>query len=340
MTRWRRRPRQSTPARPARSPRPPRASRSPTPRCGAVLECRVDSEPFAVCPSPADYANLAQGSHTFQVRAKDAVGNLSETISRTWTADTVAPPAPTIDTGPHGLSATAAPTFTFSDTEAGVTFECSRDGEPYTTCTSPKGYTSLAETSHTFDVRAKDAVGHTSAATSRTWTVDVTAPPIPTIDSGPTGTVATTSATFAFSDTEAGVTFECKLDTGAFAACTSPANLSGLAQGSHSYEVRAKDAAGNTASSTRAWAVDSVAPNTTITAGPKTGKATTATFKFTATEAGSTFKCKLDKGAWAACKTGKIYKKLKKGSHTFQVAATDKYGNLDKTPAKKTWKVT
>ena len=30
---------------------------------------------------------------------------------------------------------------------------------------------------------------------------------------------------------------------------------------------------------------------------------------------------------------------LKKGSHTFQVRATDKFGNLDTTPAKKTWKI-
>ncbi len=33
------------------------------------------------------------------------------------------------------------------------------------------------------------------------------------------------------------------------------------------------------------------------------------------------------------------YKRLKKGSHTFQVVAIDKAGNADRTPAKKTWKI-
>ncbi len=94
------------------------------------------------------------------------------------------------------------------------------------------------------------------------------------------------------------------------------------------------------AAASRTWTVDTVAPNTKITGGPaKSTKAKKATLKFTATEPGSTFKCKLDKGAWTTCKSPKTYKNLKTGSHTFQVKATDKTGNVDGTPAKKTWKV-
>lgn len=87
--------------------------------------------------------------------------------------------------------------------------------------------------------------------------------------------------------------------------------------------------------------VDNTKPNTTITAGPaKKTKSKTATLKFKSTEAGSTFKCRLDKRAWTACKSSKTYRKLKKGSHTFRVVATDKSGNVDGTPAKRTWRVT
>jgi hypothetical protein len=71
--------------------------------------------------------------------------------------------------------------------------------------------------------------------------VDAT-PPDTTIGDG---TVTGGSATFAFSASEAGARFECRLDAGAFAACTSPAVLSGLTVGPHTFAVRAVDAAGN-----------------------------------------------------------------------------------------------
>ena len=74
---------------------------------------------------------------------------------------------------------------------------------------------------------------------------DVT-PPQTTITSGPNGNVKTTSVTFAFVSSEEGSTFQCKLDAGAFASCTSPKTYSGLAAGGHTFQVRASDLAGNT----------------------------------------------------------------------------------------------
>jgi Ca2+-binding RTX toxin-like protein len=41
----------------------------------ASFECSLDSEPFAECTSPADYVQLAVGSHEFRVRAVDSVGD-------------------------------------------------------------------------------------------------------------------------------------------------------------------------------------------------------------------------------------------------------------------------
>ena len=86
--------------------------------------------------------------------------------------------------------------------------------------------------------------------------------PQTTIDSGPSGTITATSATFAFSSSEADSTFECRLDAAAFAPCTSPRALNGLGVGGHTFQVRATDAAGNTDATpaTRSFTVAAVQP--------------------------------------------------------------------------------
>jgi hypothetical protein len=59
------------------------------------------------------------------------------------------------------------------------------------------------------------------------------------------------------------------------------------------------------------------------------------TFKFGSNEGGSTFLCKLDKKAFAKCRSPKTYKNLKPGKHRFQVKASDAQGNLDPSPVVK-----
>lgn len=85
---------------------------------------------------------------------------------------------------------------------------------------------------------------------------------------------------------------------------------------------------------------DTTPPDTKILKGPpkKTHK-TTAKFKFTSTEAGSTFQCKLDRKPFKKCSSPKTYKKLKPGKHVFKVRAIDKAGNVDPTPAKRKFTV-
>jgi hypothetical protein len=88
---------------------------------------------------------------------------------------------------------------------------------------------------------------------------------------------------------------------------------------------------------------DTTPPDTSIGKGPKKvihakGPKTKVKFTFSSSEAGSSFKCKLDAKPFSTCTSPKTFK-VKPGKHTFQVEATDAAGNLDATPAKQKFKV-
>ncbi len=96
------------------------------------------------------------------------------------------------------------------------------------------------------------------------WTID-TVPPVTTITSGPPATTNSSSATFAFTSTEA-ATFACSLDGGPFGPCASPKAYGGLADGHHLFQVRATDRAGNTQPTPASYSwqvVTPVPPDTT-----------------------------------------------------------------------------
>jgi hypothetical protein len=127
-----------------------------------------------------------------------------------------------------------------------------------------------------------DEYGVAGGATPPT---DTTAPNT-TISSATSGSTTATTASFSFTgsdDTTAAgsLTYECKLDSGAYAACTSPKSYTGVAVGSHTFSVRAKDAAGNVDASpaTGSWTVTTATTPTGLVAayGFNTTTGTTAT---------------------------------------------------------------
>jgi hypothetical protein len=285
---------------------------------------------------------VAEGSHAYTAKATDAAGNTSPASeARTVVVDASAPET-TIDSGPSGTVGSASASFGFSSDESGSSFECKLDGAGFAPCTSPQNYSGLSDGPHTFSVRAKDAAGNAdSTPASRTWSVDTGAPNT-TIDTKPASLTNSASATFAFSSDEAGATFECSLDGNAFSVCTSPRNLSGLSDGSHTFRVRATDAGGNTDATPDAytWTVDTTAADSTIDSGPSgTVGNSSASFAFSSSETNSSFECKLDSGTFGSCTSPKSYTSLSDGSHTFSVRATDAAGNVDATPATRTWTI-
>lgn len=122
---------------------------------------------------------LADGVHTVESTAVDAVENRSGTTSGTFTVDTAAgadTPAPDtrIDAAPTSPTTETDATFAFSATEANSTFECSLDGAPFAPCESGVTYTGLSEGSHTFQVRATNEAGNTDPTpASHAWEIFV-----------------------------------------------------------------------------------------------------------------------------------------------------------------------
>jgi large repetitive protein len=294
------------------------------------LECSLDAAAFAPCESPESLTGLADGPHTFTVRATDAAGNTG-TASRSWTVDTTAPEA-TVNAGPANPTPSPDAEFEFSFDDPAATAECSIDGDDFEACTSPRSYAGLGEGEHTFTVRGTDAVGNLGPEEDYVWTIDSTASAV-TIDSGPAALTNQTDASFAFTVDDPNADVDCSLDGGAFAPCDSATSqdYSGLAPGPHTFTVLATDQATNEASDSHSWTIDTTAPTASITDGPPAlVSSDQAELSFTSDDPEASFRCRTDSdtGPFEPCASPIALDDLAEGDHSFEVRAEDDAGNL------------
>lgn len=312
----------------------------------STFECKMDSGASTSCTSPFQVGALGDGAHVFSVVATDQAGNAeAKPATYSWTIDTSVPDTQ-IDTGPSGTVATKNASFTFSSPNAGAgaTFQCAIDGAAFAACTSPRALANLAEGSHTFQVKAKDAVGNVDPSpAARTWIVD-TVPPTVTITGGPNGLTNAAKPTFTFTATGATKT-ECRIDAAAFALCNASFTpAAALADGAHTFQVRASDGAvpANTSTASRAFTVDTSPPSVQVTSGPSSTALAQETFTFNS-EAGSTTSCRIyaagsPSGSYTPCTSPDTenmpssYPALS-ANWTYEVLAVDAAGN----PATATW---
>ncbi len=310
---------------------------------------------YAVAPTA-----LAAGTYTAQSQQDDAAGNAALSAPTTFTIDPLAgdttPPAISLlapadgsvtsnqtpgFVGVAGVAAGDSTTVTVR-VYAGPTvldplvrtLTTTRDVDgSFAVAASP----ALADGTYTARAEQTDTGGNTGFSGAAAFTIDTTAPSV-TITSGPADPTNSTSASLAFSS-EPGAGFECKLDAGSYAACTSPKDYTGLGEGNHTFDVRATDTAGNTGSpATRSWTIDTTAPSVTITTGPSDPSTSAdASLEFTS-EPGAAFECKRDAGSYSSCISPKAYTGLSDGSHTFSVRAGDQAGNTG-SPATRTWTI-
>ena len=253
----------------------------------ATFECSLDGGAWSACTSPRSYTDLADGPHTFEVRAVDQAGNTDATpASHSWTIDTTAPAAPVISS-PADESVTSDSTPTISGTaEAGSTVTV-RDGLTVIGTTTADGSgnwsltpsSALTDGAHSFSATATDAAGNESAQSNVVdVTIDTTAPST-SLTGTPPADDPSNDPTFTFSSDDPGATFECRIDGGAWTACTSPWPYTDLPDGPHTFEVRAIDGAGNVdpTPQSHSWTIDTAAPAAPVITSPADGSSGTDT---------------------------------------------------------------
>ncbi len=327
----------------------------------ASFECRRDGAAFAPCTSPQAYAALADGAHSFEVRAIDTAGNVDQSPATfSWSIDTAAPVV-TIDSGPSGLTNDPTPTFTFSS-EPGVSFECSIDkGTPnFGSCAGANSHTPdapLADGPYTFRVRATDNAGNPGIAT-QSFTLDTAAPPAPqltatvpaspanqnspkVIGSAPAGSTVRLYTTIDCSGTPIATISAAELATGVTVSVPDDTTTR--------FRATVTDEANNPSACSAAltYIEDSSAPQTQIDTHPSTPSGSaSASFTFSGTDAGgsgiASFECRIDStqaADWGSCASPKSYSNLSEGAHKFEVRAIDQAGNVDQTPASFSWSI-
>jgi len=262
---------------------------------------------------------------------------LAGAIATGFFADTASaatpPPPPTILTGPAGLTASTSATFTFKDSQAGVSFKCSLDSGTFSTCTSGVTYNSLAQGIHNFSVEAVSG-GSTSAATaSPHWTVDTTPPSVTVAFLASGGFYNATSWTGAVTGTATDSSGVASVAVGvlqqatgkywngssAFSSSTlvlAPASgttswsypLVRPTDGAYTIDVRATDALGNATAASNlvvgSFTIDTVRPAAPFIVGGPGNVSTDINPEFSFTDASYpnvSFSCQLDSGAVVAC---------------------------------------
>jgi hypothetical protein len=340
---------------------------------GGSYQCSLDSAAFAACTSPKTYTGLAPTSHTFRVLALDKNNNVSDPVSYTWTVDTTPPTVRAIEltTGGPTNASSVRWYVTFSESVTGVDatdFALVKTGitggsSAVTLTGNGATYTATMASTGTGDGTVglnlvdddsiKDAATNVLAGAGanngnfagQIYTIDRTPPTgVPTIKSGPSGFVESTTATFKFASSDSDVaSFRCQLDSGPVTLCTNPTEYTGLAESSHTLKVWSADKAGNVgaATATRTWTVDTVAPPAPVLVDKPddpNGDGI-ANFTWTDSESPLTFQCSIENGAFTNCTSpySTIVNVTNNGQHQFAVRAYDAAGHFSQTSY--TWKV-
>ena len=313
-----------------------------------TVTCQMDALPATDCSKfQILYSNLVDGSHSLTIHAENQVGKSADLV-KTFLKDTQAPVISfVVSSLPSTTTNQQIANISFTTLESGSginSLECSIDGGAYSKCTSPVQLSGLSIGAHSLAIKSTDKAMNASSILTHNWVIDLTAPTV-IISSTPAVQTNLTTAAFSFSGSGT-ASFECQLDSAAFAKCTSPVNYTGLSSANHTFKVRGTSASGVvSAVAQAAWLVDTIAPPApVITANVAASTSlTAATLSFASTaDSGSglkSYQCALDAASFAVCTSSVTVSALSIAQHTFKVKAIDNVSN-ESVVSVFTWTVT
>ncbi len=168
-------------------------------------------------------------------------------------------------------------------------------------CSSPYNLPPLPDGTHGVTLIARDRdSGEDLGYQSVYWTQDTEAPSVDIADppEDPTNSVKLTSAFMANDASSYVVQYECSINGSSFAPCSPPIDYS-VTEGSNTFSIRGRDAAGNLSEvSTHNWEVDLQAPSVNLDsspATPTTSSSSTISFSSANIDVDS-FTCRVNRG--------------------------------------------
>ena len=142
---------------------------------------------------------LSEGPHKFSVQGGTGA-TAPPPVEYDWTVDLTSPTT-VVTQKPPALSNSTTATFEFNSPDITATFQCSLNGSPAQTCTSPVTYTGLADATRTLLIQAVDPAGNVDTqAQPIAWTVDTTPPD--TVLADPGNIVGNLAPQFTFTSSE------------------------------------------------------------------------------------------------------------------------------------------
>ena len=295
-------------------------------------ECRLDAGTFSVCSGVyAGYetrTGVPLGDHVLHVRAVSSQGTTGPVTDVPFTSSAVTGPPLAVQFGDPVLRGRATTAFAASWAAVGAdSYACALDADTPSGCGTTYGASTLSVGSHVLHVSAS---GGGSTGPVADLGLEVAATGAVTVVSGMPATVRTGTVAFAYTSPLAS-SFQCAFDSEALAACGDATVRTGLGDGSHALHVRAVGSGGEPGPTLDVpFSVDThhvVTLTSAVPAAPEVLRSSTFAATWTAPSA-SSYQCRLDAEAFAACGSSVVRSGLTNGSHSFHVRSVDANGEI------------